>query len=172
MFPWSLAVGHQCISKSVAAELGSSVIFKETVTYTFFGNARTDPKLHKYRVKLSSVSQNKHSDLEFDFLDQDIICGDIPRISKGPVLKELKRNQIWLLDIGPDRPKMDMLIGSDVYGKILTGLVRQLKERLTAVNTKLGWVGCGRFEFSTRKDQSDSIFCASLAVGDYNISNL
>ncbi|GBN80946.1 hypothetical protein AVEN_203298-1 [Araneus ventricosus] len=110
------------ISRSVAAELGLSAISKETVAHTLFGGARTEPKWHnKYRVKLCSLSQYEHPDLEFDFLDQDIICGNIPRISKGPILKELKRNKIWLSDIGSDCPKIDMLIGSDIYGKILTG---------------------------------------------------
>ncbi|GBM00954.1 hypothetical protein AVEN_6294-1, partial [Araneus ventricosus] len=162
------------ISKSVAAELGLSAISKETVAHTLFGGARTEPKLHnKYHVKLCSLSQYEHPDLEFDFLDQDVICGDIPRISKGPILKELKRNKIWLSDIGSDCPKIDMLIGSDIYGKILTGLVKQLKGGLTAVNTKLGWVVCGKFDdFPIQNDQSASILCAGLAVRDYNISDL
>ncbi|GBN05267.1 hypothetical protein AVEN_116395-1 [Araneus ventricosus] len=162
------------ISKSVAAELSLSAISKETVAHTLFGGARTEPKLlNKYHVKLCSLSQYEHPDLEFDFLDQDVICGDIPRISKGPILKELKRNTIWLSDIGSDCPKIDMLIGSDIYGKILTGLVKQLKVGLTAVNTKLGWVVCGKFDDSPIQiDQSASILCAGLAVRDYNISDL
>ncbi|GBM90143.1 hypothetical protein AVEN_20270-1 [Araneus ventricosus] len=111
------------ISRSVEAELGLSVISKEIVAHTLFGGASTEPKLHnKYRVQLCSVSQYKHPYLEFDFLDQDVICGNIPRISKGPILKELKRNKIWFSDIRSDCPKIDMLIGSDIYRKILTGL--------------------------------------------------
>ncbi|GFY55039.1 integrase_H2C2 domain-containing protein [Trichonephila inaurata madagascariensis] len=61
------------------------------------------------------------SSLEFEFLDQNVICGNIPRVSKGSILKELKRNNIWLSDMGADCPKIDILIGSDNYGKILTG---------------------------------------------------
>ena len=93
---------------------------------------------NKYRVKLCSSSQHRYPDLEFDFLGQDVICGQIPRVSKGPILKELKRNNIWLSDMGMDCPKIEMLIGSDIYGKILTGLVKQLKGGLTAIFTKLG----------------------------------
>ncbi|GFR02871.1 integrase catalytic domain-containing protein [Trichonephila clavata] len=65
------------------------------------------------------------------------------RYTSGSILKELKQNSIWLSDMGADCPKIGMLIGSDNYGKILTGRVRQLKGGLTVVCTKLGWVVCG-----------------------------
>ncbi|GIY97363.1 reverse transcriptase [Caerostris extrusa] len=80
---------------------------------------------------------------QFDFLDQDIICGVIPRIPKGPLLKELKGHRIWISDMGDDYPEIELLIGSDIYGQILTGEVIQLNEGLTAINTKLGWTLCG-----------------------------
>ncbi|GFW68092.1 integrase_H2C2 domain-containing protein [Trichonephila clavipes] len=51
----------------------------------------------------------------------NVICGNTPRVSKGSILEELKRNNIWLSDMGADCPKIDILIGSDNYGKILTG---------------------------------------------------
>ncbi|GFQ65051.1 uncharacterized protein TNCT_554231 [Trichonephila clavata] len=104
---------------------------------------------------------------------QDVKCGDIPRVSKDSILKELKRNNIWLSDMGADCPKIDILIGSDNYGKILTGLVRQLKGGLTAVCTKLGWVVCGASdEIISNKDKNAPTLGASLVVHDFNISDL
>ena len=116
-------------------------------------------------MKLCFSSQHKYSDLEFNFLDQDVICGDIPCVSKGPMLKELKRNKVWLSDMGSDCQKIELLIGSDIYRKILPGLVKQSKGGLTAVCTKLGWAVCGKYDdFSAYGDKNASILCASLAV--------
>ncbi|GFX85478.1 integrase catalytic domain-containing protein [Trichonephila clavipes] len=75
--------------------------------------------------------------------------------------------------MGADCPKIDILIGSDNYGKILTGQVRQLKGGLTAVYPKLGWIVCGASnEIISDKYRTAPTLCASLAVHDFNISDL
>ncbi|GFS38453.1 uncharacterized protein TNIN_136791 [Trichonephila inaurata madagascariensis] len=104
------------ISESLAAELRLPIVSKENVALTLFGGSRTEPKLHnKYRVKLCSASPRACSSLEFEFLDQNVICGNIPRVSKGWILMELKRNNIWMSDMGADCPRIDIIIGSDNY---------------------------------------------------------
>ncbi|GBM16411.1 hypothetical protein AVEN_94914-1 [Araneus ventricosus] len=50
---------------------------------------------------------------------------------------DIKRNKIWISDLGDGCSKIEMLLGSDVYSKVITGGVKQLKGGLTAVNTKL-----------------------------------
>jgi hypothetical protein len=92
-------------------------------------------------MKLSP--EGRGTEYQFCFLDQDTICGGIPCIPKGPLLKELKRHRIWISDVGDGFPEIEILIGSDIYGQILTGDVVQLNEGLTAINTKLGWTLCG-----------------------------
>ncbi|GFR23001.1 uncharacterized protein TNCT_573681 [Trichonephila clavata] len=90
------------ISESLVAESGLPIVSKENFALTLFGDSRTEPKLHnKYRFKLCSAGPREYSNLEFEFLDQDVIVEiDIPRVSKGSILKELKRNNIWLSDMG------------------------------------------------------------------------
>ncbi|GBO16505.1 hypothetical protein AVEN_72264-1 [Araneus ventricosus] len=61
----------------------------------------------------------------------------MPRLPKEQILKELKRHKIWISDLGDGCPKIEMFLGSDVYSKVITGGVKQLKGGLTAVNTKL-----------------------------------
>ncbi|GFY62820.1 uncharacterized protein TNIN_114531 [Trichonephila inaurata madagascariensis] len=125
------------ISESLAAELELPIVSKKNVAITLFGSSRTETKLHnKYRVKLCSASLGAYSSLEFEFLDQNVICGNILRVSKGSILKELKRNNIWLSDMGADCPKIDILIGSDNY------------------------------------DRTAPTLCTSLAVHNFNISDL
>ncbi|XP_054713646.1 uncharacterized protein LOC129223104 [Uloborus diversus] len=160
------------ILESLAIELELPVVSKENVALTLFGGTKTEPKLHnKYRAKLCSVSSYRYPNLEFEFLDQKVICGDIPRVPKGPILKQLKRNRIWLSDLGENCPKIEMLIGSDIYGKILTGRVKQLKGGLTAICTKLGWTVCGVSD-DFHKGKNASAFCTNLAIQDFKISDL
>lgn len=100
---------------SLAVELSLPVVSQERITHTLFGGARTEPKLYnKYRVNIGYSKQHERPELEFNFLDQIIICGDIPRVSKGPILKELKNDNIWLSGFGQDCPQIEMLIGSDI----------------------------------------------------------
>ncbi|XP_054724753.1 uncharacterized protein LOC129235094 [Uloborus diversus] len=160
------------ILESLATELGLPVVSKENVALTLFGGTKTEPKLHnKYRAKLYSVSSYRYPNLEFEFLDQKVICEDMPRVPKGPILKELKRNRIWLSDLDENCPKIEMLIGSDIYGKILTGRVKQLKGGLTAICIKLCWAACGVSD-DFHKGKIASAFCTNLAIQDFKISDL
>ncbi|GIY63764.1 endonuclease [Caerostris extrusa] len=130
------------ILRSTAEALHLKSLSSEKLTHSLFGGARTESKNHKrYSMRLRPVGRS--TGYQFDFLDQDIICGVIPRIPKGPLLKEFKGHRIWISDMGDDYPEIELLIGSDIYGQILTGEVIQLNEGLTAINTKLGWTLCG-----------------------------
>ncbi|XP_054724268.1 uncharacterized protein LOC129234298 [Uloborus diversus] len=72
-------------------------------------------------------------------LDQPKICSSLPRIRDPDLVQELKRRGIELTDIGPETPPIDMLIGADFLGGILTGRIEVLPSGITAVETKLGW---------------------------------
>lgn len=130
------------VLKSTAEALHLKSLSSEKLTHTLFGGMRTESKNHKrYSMRLRPVGRG--TEYQFCFLDQDTICGGIPRIPKGPLLRELKEHRIWISDMGDDYPEIEILIGSDIYGQILTGEVIQLNEGLTAINTKLGWTLCG-----------------------------
>ncbi|UYV84151.1 hypothetical protein LAZ67_X001338, partial [Cordylochernes scorpioides] len=105
---------------------------------------------------------------EFEFLGQDIICGEIPRTPKGAWLNELKGSRIWLSDIGRDSPKIELLIGSDIYGSLLSGRVKQLENGLTAIETHLEWTICGP---SPKKDeQTDYSSLVVISMHSRNMS--
>ncbi|GFS80294.1 integrase catalytic domain-containing protein [Trichonephila clavipes] len=89
------------ISELLAAELRLPIVSKKNVVLTLFGGSRTERKLrNKYR---------------------NLIFGDIPRVFKSSILKDL--------DMGADCSKIGILIGSDNYGKILTGQPERLRHR-------------------------------------------
>ncbi|GBM49848.1 hypothetical protein AVEN_191249-1 [Araneus ventricosus] len=159
------------ILKSTAEALNLKSTSSENIAHTLFGGATTDARCHKkYSVKLSPLG--KGTLFEFDFLEQEVICGNMPRLPKEQILKELKRHKIWISDLGDGCPKIEMLLGSDVYSKVITGGVKQLKGGLTAVNTKLGWTICGEHASSNNENRelstmlTSSFFVQNLKVSD------
>src|SRR5207237_369054 len=81
--------------------------------------------------------------INLNLLDTKTICTGVSRMQKGPWMNELSETDIWISDVGPDQPDIEMLIGNDVFGRLLTGRVEQLRNGLTATETKLGWTLSG-----------------------------
>lgn len=131
------------ILKRTANEIGLKAISTENLAHCLFGGSHIEAKPHcKYRVNLIPLG-NRKATFEFDFLDQEVICGNLPRVPMITVSRELKKHKIWLTDVGTGCPEIELLLGSDIYGQLLTGRVKQLSGGLTAIETKLGWTVCG-----------------------------
>ncbi|GBN84226.1 hypothetical protein AVEN_72092-1 [Araneus ventricosus] len=77
------------ILKSTAEALNFKSIFKasENIAHTLFGGATTDARCpKKCSVKVSPLG--KGTLFEFDFLEQEVICGNMSRLPKEQILKE------------------------------------------------------------------------------------
>ncbi|UYV67111.1 hypothetical protein LAZ67_4003911 [Cordylochernes scorpioides] len=72
-------------------------------------------------------------------LDQPENCARIPPLLRGRLLYKLKRKNIYIHPSNFINEEIDIFIGSDYFGQLLTGKVVHLGEDLTAVDTKLGW---------------------------------
>ncbi|UYV60621.1 hypothetical protein LAZ67_1001682 [Cordylochernes scorpioides] len=156
------------ILESTALEVKLKPIGNVNIAHSLFGGTQTETKCHKvYTVALCSNLSELDTLRQFEFLGQDIICGEIPRTPRGAWLNELKGSRIWLSDLGRDSPKIELLIGSDIYGSLLSGRVKQLKNGLTAIETHLGWTICGP---SPKKDEQSD--CSSLVVISMHSRNM
>ncbi|UYV63047.1 hypothetical protein LAZ67_2002938 [Cordylochernes scorpioides] len=156
------------ILESTALEVKLRPVGNANIAHSLFGGTQTETKCHKvYKVALFSNQSELDTLREFEFLGQDIICGEIPRTPKGAWLSELKGSKIWLSDLGRDSPKIELLIGSDIYGSLLSGRVKQLENGLTAIETHLGWTICGP---SPKKDEQSD--CSSLVVISMHSRNM
>ncbi|UYV71077.1 hypothetical protein LAZ67_8001639 [Cordylochernes scorpioides] len=157
------------ILESTALEVKLEPIGNVNIAHSLFGGTQTETKCHKvYTVALCSNLSELDTLREFEFLGQDIICGEIPRTPKGAWLNELKGSRIWLSDLGRDSPKIELLIGSDIYGSLLSGRVKQLENGLTAIETHLGWTICGP---SPKKDeQTDYSSLVVISMHSRNMS--
>ncbi|UYV61002.1 hypothetical protein LAZ67_1003055 [Cordylochernes scorpioides] len=157
------------ILESTALEVKLKPVGNVNIAHSLFGGTQTETKCHKvYKVALCSNQSELDTLREFEFLGQDIICGEIPRTPKGAWLNELKGSRIWLSDLGRDSPKIELLIGSDIYGSLLSGRVKQLENGLTAIETHLGWTICGP---SPKKDeQTDYSSLVVISMHSRNMS--
>ncbi|GBN50483.1 hypothetical protein AVEN_4349-1 [Araneus ventricosus] len=93
-----------------------------------------------FMVFLSKTDGTYHCN--FTALGQDAICGNIPPGAKGEWLQELRENNISFADknYGP----IEILIGADIAGKLMTGGFKLLASGPTAVKTKLGLTVFGK----------------------------
>ncbi|GFU70697.1 uncharacterized protein TNCV_4657571 [Trichonephila clavipes] len=72
---------------------------------------------------------------------------EFPKINNQNILKELRGKNIDLTDSSCEGAEIDLLIGADVMGRLLTGNVVTLHFGLTAVESKLGWTVFGKQKF-------------------------
>ncbi|GBN28277.1 hypothetical protein AVEN_260535-1 [Araneus ventricosus] len=99
-------------------------------------------ELHNYQVKQSeSTTASALVSLQ---TPEKMICSFIPRIENEHILNELKRKKIDFTDSFRNETEINLLIGADVLGKLLTGNTVELESGLTAVETKLGWTVFGK----------------------------
>ncbi|GBM81922.1 hypothetical protein AVEN_71179-1 [Araneus ventricosus] len=134
------------ISEKIITQLKASPLRTETVIHALFGGKETKPTYHEvFPVEVSNL--NRAFSCSFEVLSEKTICGFIPRIENKQILNELKRKKIDFTDSFRNETEINLLIGADVLGKLLTGNTVELESGLTAVETKLGWTVFGKSSY-------------------------
>lgn len=93
-------------------------IGEERLSHELFGGHVTKEIVHsKYKVLVENLSgTNSHS---LEVLDQYRICYSVPKLRKGQWFNELKIKGIELTDLGTGSSEIELLIGSNLAGKLL-----------------------------------------------------
>lgn len=161
------------ILKSTIGHLRAAPERFENLTHVVFGGASTT-RAHKcYRVIASSLNHSFSCDLQV--LDQDIICGNVPSIQKGPWIEEMASRGIYLTDVGMGSQRVELLIGADYAGCLFTGNLFEVASGLVAMETCLGWSVMGKPElvyagvtslFSQSSDFSESWRLETKEIAD------
>ncbi|KAF8778758.1 hypothetical protein HNY73_015452 [Argiope bruennichi] len=130
------------------------------LSHGLLGGSETNQKSHNvYNITLqSSCSNFRHN---ISVLDEKKICGAIPRVSNPEIFPILKRKNIELSDTGEDTPEIDLLIGADYLGVLLTGSIEHIDKNLVAIKTKLGWALQGK-QTKQSKSLENIIYVANL----------
>ncbi|GFS34677.1 DUF1758 domain-containing protein [Trichonephila inaurata madagascariensis] len=161
------------ILKSTAEKLAFKNEGEEEFIHSLFGGTKTKMYRHKcYKICLTNVDNNYTCNL--NVYDQEMICNDVPSIRHGPWINELKNRKINLSDRGHNLGgKIEILIGADVAGKLLTGTMFYLKSGPVAIKTKLGWTLMGKtYRNKTKFDNNHFMNVTSMFVNDMCISDL
>lgn len=152
---------------STAKEMNYSPVRTETIQHALFGGNVTNAVDHN--VYTLHLSYNNYR-CDFEVLDQVKICSTIPTVPRGPWIDELKKRNIEIEDTGPSG-EIDILIGSDMAGRLYTGEVVILESQLVAMNTHLGWTLSGKVPGST-SEENLAMLVTSLLIKDSNITDL
>ncbi|GFV04788.1 integrase catalytic domain-containing protein [Trichonephila clavipes] len=160
------------ILKSTAENLGFKYEGEEFV-HSLFGGSKTKMYRHKcYNICLTDI--DNYYTCNLNVYDQEIICNDVPSIRHGPWINELKNRKSNLSDSGHKLGgKIEILLGADVAGKLLTGTMFYLKSGPVAIKTKLGWTLMGKtYRNETKFDKNHFMNVTSMFVNDMCISDL
>ncbi|GFX71655.1 integrase catalytic domain-containing protein [Trichonephila clavipes] len=108
----------------------------------------------------------------YKFGDHDVICNDISSAKNGSWIHELKTKNIFLTDIQENTGPIEVLLGADVAGKLITGRREELKTGLVALETKLGWTLMGKVPRYTDKKDTSMNIVTMLSQEDISVSSL
>ncbi|OXA63739.1 Gag polyprotein [Folsomia candida] len=156
------------IKKSTVAKLGISAVGREEFRKALFGGQVTEVKSHnRYKLELLNVDGQRPMSLEL--LEEDTICAKIGRVPPGPWIAELAKKKVTVGDVGHGSAEINLLIGGDQFGQLLTNKVIQLECGLTAIETSLGWTVGGRVPVVS---ESSAMVVTCLSVNELQVSQL
>ncbi|GFW29287.1 uncharacterized protein TNCV_742291 [Trichonephila clavipes] len=123
------------VSERLIAHLGLIPHRYENIIHSLFGGTQTKPKKHGvYSIELTALNGD-YSCLEV--LSEEKICNSVPKINEK-ILNNLRELNIELSDSFSEDLEIDLLVGSNVLGRILMKKCCELDSGLSVVETKLG----------------------------------
>ncbi|KAG8185443.1 hypothetical protein JTE90_022374 [Oedothorax gibbosus] len=154
------------ITKKCVKELKLKPVGTEVIQQEVFGGGKTAPASHNtYSILLRSLDASFQ--FEVSALDQERICSYVPRVRDAAIFNFLEKKGIHLSDYSSEvgeNSDIQILLGADVWSKIITSQHYSLNKDLVAVKTRLGWSVIGKSE-SGYKDSS-SILVSLVASTD------
>lgn len=107
----------------------------------------------------------------FSEMSRNTICGPISSIKNYTWANKLRADNIYMMDIGNKSSSIDILIGADVTGKLITGKKYNLKNGLTALETLLGWTVLRKLPKESKRSDT-AIIITTMFLQKANICDL
>ncbi|GBN24353.1 hypothetical protein AVEN_76975-1 [Araneus ventricosus] len=128
------ASSRSYVSDRVVNCLNLRPLRHEKVIHGLFGGKETPPiEYGIYAVEINDLNGSFIYCCEV--FSERKICGFVPKIEDPQILENLRVNNIELSDVTCDENEIDLLIGADLIGKLLTGRCVQLI-----------WFGCNSYK--------------------------
>lgn len=156
------------ITSSAAQAIGSVPIGQEISQNILFDGSITNiEKRNKHEILISNMIGSKKICLTVR--EKPKLGGMVPKIPKGVWMEELSRKGITFNDIeyGKTTAEIDIVIGSDYWGRMMTGKEELLDCGLLAKESVFGWTLSGVVPNENVADYSISMFLA-----EQNLKNL
>ncbi|UYV65019.1 hypothetical protein LAZ67_3002845 [Cordylochernes scorpioides] len=151
------------VLQDTAEEMGYECSKKESLRHSLFGGSNTELYEHGvYDIRLSNLDGSYGCN--FEALSQDVICDSVPRVHQGKWMQDPSAHDIELTDL--HRGPLEILIGADIAGKLLTGEHRRLPSGLVAVQTRLGWTLMGKIPATEEETSVSGLCTTSLLTSD------
>ncbi|OXA50594.1 hypothetical protein Fcan01_14437 [Folsomia candida] len=97
---------------------------------------------HNYQLKIGDLNGSHTQTLVAH--DEEGIVGFIPRIPRGEWIKELARKKVSVTDFNSENPEIEILVGNDYEGMLMTGRIESLECGVTAIQYVWGWALSGK----------------------------
>ncbi|GFV36983.1 DUF1758 domain-containing protein [Trichonephila clavipes] len=122
------------VSERLIAHLGLIPHRYENIIHSLFGGKQTKPKKHGvYSIELTALNGDYSCCLEV--LSEEKICDSVPKITDKQILKNLRELNIEFSDSFSEDLEIDLLVGSNVLGRILMKKCCELDSGLSVVET-------------------------------------
>ncbi|UYV71706.1 hypothetical protein LAZ67_9000089, partial [Cordylochernes scorpioides] len=145
------------ILHSTSMEMEYEQSRREFFRHSLFGGSSTDVVEHEvYTIHLSDINNSYRC--EFEALGQPLICGSIPPVCPRSLLEGSE--ELDVSDLMRDR--IEVLIGADIAGRLLTDDQRRISSGLVAIRTKLGWTVMGKIPPTEVRDDISSLCVTTL----------
>ncbi|XP_043479022.1 uncharacterized protein LOC122509221 [Leptopilina heterotoma] len=159
------------IRVDIANELGYGSCGNTEIAHSLFGGVKSKIKKHeKFLIRLKSLDGSYTCN--FSVLGQDVICDTIPSVQKESWLKILKDHNINLTDIESSQKTIDVLIGADIAGKLLTGNKFDLENGLVAFETLLGWTIMGKVPRAQNENDTPVAMITTMLSQEVDLTEL
>lgn len=155
------------ILSKTAQEMKLRKLQDESIIQGVFGGHQSQPEVHQlFQVNIKSLDDTYKYDVKI--LNQDRICNYLPRISDSTYLNYLKKHNIIIYDnsMSSVSYEIELLLGADIFGQLLTGKKHCLGDGLVAVETYLGWTIVGQYDSNNKNNAIFSGF------SEFDISDL
>lgn len=154
------------VKAAVVKKLGLQSTGTESMSHILFGGERRPVEVYEcFELPVSSVDNSFF--IKINALQQDNLCGHLPKLQNVTILEKLRDMNIKISDNNFADTEIGLLIGSDYLGSIITDRLVYLDNNLMAVNTNLGWTIQGPIEIQTTTSTMN-VSCFSKA----NLSDL
>lgn len=150
------------ILEKQARALGLPVVRKETLKlHTFGSNTPVTMERNVVRLILQSIC-DKEKTLEIEAVETPQVSSAIMQVPGEQIQQQLERRGLTSADVSGSTDlelELSVLIGADIYWKLVSGRVERLSDTLVAIETMFGWTVQGPVSMLSMSETSCMKIC-------------